>query len=137
MDLVFSSLEMWKRLIQTKVYYKSFLLCLKSNDSQSFRKRFSPVCMLLAQPAPMNVFMPCDKSTTLYFMRVYCCSDFLSTTILLCFWYKCFEKSLHFFFCISTLALHNIEDVRQLSTLMFLIPKLQTKAVIYYTCQIS
>ena len=44
---------------------QAFLLCLKSNDTQTFKqlqlqKKFSPVCMLLLQLALMNVFFPFD-----------------------------------------------------------------------------
>ena len=56
--LVFSSLEMLITLIQTKVYYTTFLFCLKRNNSliyksSSCKEFFSPVCMLLCN---MNVF---------------------------------------------------------------------------------
>ena len=58
--LVFLPLKMEGRLKQTKVYHTFFLLCLKRNDPQTFKKwhgfTFSSVCMLLVQLASVNVF---------------------------------------------------------------------------------
>ena len=78
--LVFFSLKIQRRLWQTRVYC-NFFYCLKRNVSQTFKnigtgKMFSPLCMLLAQLALINVFIPCDnwkifKKTACLYSKVF------------------------------------------------------------------
>ena len=59
-SLVVLSVEIQRRLLQTKLYYQSFSLCLKRNISQTesstCRKLFPTLCILFVQLASMNVF---------------------------------------------------------------------------------
>ena len=70
---VFFSVEIQRRLAQTKLYFQFFTLCLKRNISQTSKvaaaKNFFPsVYMLLVKLASMNVFIPCDDLKN-YFLK--------------------------------------------------------------------
>ena len=70
---VFFSVEIQRRLVQTKLYFQFFTLCLKRNISQTSKvaaaKNFFPsVYMLLVKLASMNVFIPCDDLKN-YFLK--------------------------------------------------------------------
>ena len=59
--MAFSSPEMQRRPIQTKVYYKIFYSIRKENTQKPWKeeaakKKISPVCILLVQLALMSVF---------------------------------------------------------------------------------
>ena len=71
--MVFFSLKIQRRLWQTRVYC-NFFYCLKRSVSQTFKnigtgKMFSPLCMLLAQLALINVFIPCDNWKIFFFSK--------------------------------------------------------------------
>ena len=94
--LVFFSLKIQRRLWQTRVYC-NFFYCLKRNVSQTFRnigtgKMFSPLCMLLAQLALINVFIPCDNWKIFFFFKKTAClySKVFSTAM---FFLSFFEAS--------------------------------------------
>ena len=76
--MALSSLEMQRRLMQTKVYYNDFTLSEKKEltrlQKKQLQKTFSPVCMLSIQLASMNVFTPCDNWKALFFRRMIRCS---------------------------------------------------------------
>ena len=72
--LVFSPLEMQRKLMQTTLFYKFFLLCLKRNISQTYeskqlQKVFCQLCMLLVQLDSMNFFIPYDNCRTYFFTQ--------------------------------------------------------------------
>ena len=79
---------MQKTFKQTKVYRFVLLLCLKSNDPQTFKSGicknpFSLVCMLLVQPASMNIFILCDNWNILLSKKIYRYSDDILSAMLL------------------------------------------------------
>ena len=72
-SLVFLPLKMQRKL-KHRPKHTFFLLCLNRGDPQTFesgsyKKIFSPVCMLLAQLALINVFILCDICMTLLFTK--------------------------------------------------------------------
>ena len=90
---VFLSLEMQKTLEQTKLYTR-FWLCLKRNDSQTFKVAapktlFSSVCVM----STTCFFILCDNWKTLVFLKIQHYSEiFLGAMLLLSlkpvFWKK-------------------------------------------------
>ena len=100
--LVFKPLEMQKRLKQTKVYYKLFLLWMERNDPQTFKidsckkNPFFPVCMSLVQLASMNVFILCDNWKTLPYINFIVTLNFFNPPCCCFLSSQCFEISPYF-----------------------------------------
>ena len=85
--LAFSCLEMYRRVIQTKVT-KMFLLCLKRKDSQTFKKSSCKKLSTLCVGYWYNLlrwmfFTPCDNWNTSFFINVFCCFVVFLTAMLL------------------------------------------------------
>ena len=66
--LIFSSLEMQRELLQTKVYYKlldsSEQKRITNLQKQQLQKALSSVCMLCIHLALINIFIPCKNQKT-------------------------------------------------------------------------
>ena len=71
----------------SKVYYSAFTLSekkeLTSLQKKQLQKTFSPVYMLSVQLTSMNVFPPCDDWKTLFFTKMFRCSEVFITAMLL------------------------------------------------------
>ena len=71
--LVFSSVEI---LVQTKLYYQFFSLCLERNVSQTStvatEKNFFPSLYVISKACfDECFFIPCDNLMTLFFIQIY------------------------------------------------------------------
>ena len=112
-------LEIQRRPIQTKLYYKFFYSVLKEkNISQSSCKKVFPKCMLLIQLASSNVFLFHVIIGRNYFLYKFIINQkHITTAMLLLSLKQAFWKKSLFYVC----YLHN--NIR-----MLLIPKVQTKA---------
>ena len=85
--LVVSSLEMQRRLIQTKVFFLLFSLCLKRNDLQIFKNSSCKKILLPCARYRYNLlrwmfFIPFDNYKSLSFIKVCRYSEIFSAAVL-------------------------------------------------------
>ena len=77
------------RVIQTKVFTLSHSeeKELTSLQKKQLQKTFSPVCMLSVQLVSMNVFTPRDNWKTLFFTKMFRCSEVFVTAIFVAYFH--------------------------------------------------
>ena len=86
--LVFSSIDMQRRFIQTKLYHKFFLLCLKKSLSQTFEssscKTLPPKCQCFWCSLLLWIFfIPCYNCKAIFFIQIFCYPEVFITVVLL------------------------------------------------------
>ena len=113
--MVLFSLKIQRRVIYTR-HTTFFSICLKRNDSQTFKRSncksffFSSVYFIVTSCSNKCFFIPCDKSKTLFFMKVYRYLDVPSATMFLYSLKQMIWKKFVFYFKISAINVQHQND---------------------------
>ena len=120
------SLELLRRLVQTKVYYKLRYFVWKETSHKPLKvaaaKNLSRVCIILIQLASMNAFYYMWQLEDItFYTNLLLPRDLVKSPCCFILWNKCFERSPHFISVISTITLKCYQCQR--STTKFLLLK--------------